>query len=87
MWFERTSRVVGRRVASKHDCFGVLQGGVEGVAEIHEESVALLAKAIFDVGIQVSCFMQWVGCPHSREQKPKYAPIESYLDWAVHLKS
>ena len=36
----------------------VLVGCVECVAEIHEESVALPAKAIFDEGIRVSCFMQ-----------------------------
>ncbi len=40
MWFERTSRVVSRGVKSERDCFGVLQGGVEGVAEVHEECIS-----------------------------------------------
>ena len=58
MWFERTSCVVSQGVKSKHDRFGVLRGCVEGIAEVHEECIAVLLESVFDVRVREPCAMK-----------------------------
>ena len=58
MWFERTSCVISWRVKSEHDCFGVLQGCVEGITEVHEECIAVPSESVFDIGVGEPCAMQ-----------------------------
>ncbi len=58
MWFERTSCVIGQRVKSEHDCFGLLQGCVEGIAEVHEECIAVPPEAVLNVRIGEPCAVE-----------------------------
>ena len=58
MWFKQMSCVIGQRVKSKHDCFGVLQGCVEGIAEVHEECIAAPPESVFDTRVRELCAMQ-----------------------------
>jgi hypothetical protein len=49
--FERTGENAVRRIEAKGDCLSVLICRVEGVAQVHEESVAVPLKAVLDVGV------------------------------------
>ena len=62
MWFERKSCVIGRRVKPECDFFGVLQGCVEGVAEVHEECIAAPPKTVLDVRVGEPCTVEEIGC-------------------------
>ena len=61
MRFGRTSCVVGWRVKSKHDCFGVLRGCVEGIAEVHEECIAAPPEMVFDIRVREPCTVEEIG--------------------------
>ena len=67
MWFKQTSCVVGRRVKSKCDCFGVLQGCVEGVVKVHKECIAAPPETVFDIRVGEPCMVEEI-CSHYLER-------------------
>ncbi len=57
MWFEQTSFIVGRRVKPEFDCFSMLEGSVEGIAEVHEECIAVPPEMVLN--IKLESHVQW----------------------------
>ncbi len=58
MWFEWVSHGIGRGVESERDRIGVLQGCVEGIMKVHEESIAAPPELVFDIRVGEPCAMQ-----------------------------
>ena len=52
MWFERAGEISSGWAQTQCDDFSVLGGGVEGVLQVHEESIAVLAMQVLDVIVQ-----------------------------------
>ena len=63
MLFEQMSSMAGRMVKPEFDCFSMLRGSVEGIAEVHEECIAVPPEVVLDIRIGEPCAMEEI-CHH-----------------------